>query len=1620
MANGTENVGGINVALGGNIASLEEAVRNAKRQLNTLPAEKIVKIILDEGGLQSAVSAFQKKFAGAPIQITPRLTVTGASAREMRSAIQAGLQGAGGVNLPVAFKPTSAAKAQIRRDIREGIGDIDVYFVAKWKPGAGPDNLTGEPPQGGPPASGGAGPTPGGGTPETRPPEPARQPREEIGLNAQRKAADATRRGRQETEALSKAKRDTEQKAQAEAEATARTVEREEARKAREEAQARGLFSGRGRRGTPKFVRGAASATATETPPIPEQTRAELLREVKSPEARAILGSPKAIDELVGGMGGPRTQAESLRNIVAGREEGAGERVGPKGYGSGQRFIFTGEPMGELAGAFDPEAMKALEAGIGGGNYEAFVPNFAKALSSFQSMEAGGEGAATEQDVRAALRAGREGAPTQTKGMARLTNALRAGRSKFDPQNPRHVQAYFEGAGLDAISNVLNKRKNPELANVTAGRRPGTPMGGQTKADPYVQFVQNAETGLWEAPKPHPVALGVGPYPEPETRWKPGSHDEGGEHPVTSYSGETAPGALELYDLLKTRSINPLRSWQELQKSGKPWSELIDTAKSMSELPHFAKGGRTPGGPIVVGEKGPEVLSAPAGSTVDPTEKFAGQLVEKMSGGAGGGVQRVYVVNAQEIRVGRAGASPSTKAQVQVAEVGQAARSAIAPSIEGTDLSKFSKDAQATISAARGGVGGGGGRRRGAKAATDEGPEPEGPTTRRLTPEEITANTLAQFQARAGRDVQAARLRSESQQFTTPNRSLGLTGGQILERIFGRGQETEARTQYQAAIATQKAAQAAYDTSSIKLGKLAQQQKAGTQEYTDQEAAVAGYGEAVKQAGDDVDSTRVALEAAHKPLQIIGAGFVGIATGTLLFSAGLGAIQSVLGLIGPQIEKQADQLSGFSATTQRVTADLSQQTLALHGNADAAVAAAEAQSGLGFNTAQSIGPALAQRAQIQAGNEAFSTQLDLIKASAGAAAQGGSPGITSSTGGLNILGLQTPINGTPSLFEQLGNAELAGRTHIQGGLFGTGIGNFSGINAYTQPTPVGAAVAAGATTDFNEIIARGGGTQALVQATTPVLAALQQQQVAALTGPGSSTDMQTMAAALAANNQVLTGLDATSIPNLIQSLDKLGQVYAAGASTPDPRLLLQQIASRILPAQVAGIGRQTALAQAIIPGNLALAANLTPTVPFGKTFTPTQNLLPGQNKAYQEQLGLINQIAQKYSGAVLPAQQDVNAAIQQGKQTLENFGVPPELVNQMASVGKQIQDIQVGITQEQTNLQVADYTNQIRISTRSLGDARDLWSAINGSVSDTLGGLEGQNDVLSRQSQLLGFMLQQRQINFQVASAGFQEPGLTSEERAARIDEAKTEAAYAQKQLDLQKQIAANQYQVVKISATRNITDLVAQLTLLTQGRTVTIDTAAAQAAVDILNQKEQQLQQYAQTYFQQGQKEASLMDQIITQFQQDTGQAITKYSSDIVGVFQMAGIAGAQAFTNYLSGIANWSPTNPSANGGGGGGGGKKLAATGMPLTTASSATTVTYGEAGSEAMAVIRNPRKMDMASFGGGGGGSMSVSITVTGNTVRDQNDINKIVSATADEVEKRWNRRGAQYGMRTLAG
>ena len=330
---------------------------------------------------------------------------------------------------------------------------------------------------------------------------------------------------------------------------------------------------------------------------------------------------------------------------------------------------------------------------------------------------------------------------------------------------------------------------------------------------------------------------------------------------------------------------------------------------------------------------------------------------------------------------------------------------------------------------------------------------------------------------------------------------------------------------------------------------------------------------------------------------------------------------------------------------------------------------------------------------------------------------------------------------------------------------------------------------------------------------------------------------------------------------------------------------------------------------------------------------------------------------------------------------------------QMSTAGAAIAGWQNKIAGAQAAQQWAQYSNNLRLANRSYADALAL--------AGRGGGPAGTMGALQRQGAMLGFMLSQKQIDFQTALAGFQAPGLTSEERGARQAQAILEAKIAQKQLNIQKGEFSE-------GAKRGVVDTRASISLLKQEQATQTAVAAAQKAIATEQVKLSQAQAKAQVVL--GQAEGNFATVVNT-----TRDYVSQFGGSVKEGTKV--IYGALGFTKNSRG--QWVQTS------GPGSSSDPRAAAGAPPPGGNAAgylgqfgkgAVMTVGEAGPETVAILRNPRAYNPMGSGGFGGGSGAVTVnlnlTVQGD-VKDEATIAKIVRA----VEDSFNRKAARIGMRS---
>lgn len=741
-----------------------------------------------------------------------------------------------------------------------------------------------------------------------------------------------------------------------------------------------------------------------------------------------------------------------------------------------------------------------------------------------------------------------------------------------------------------------------------------------------------------------------------------------------------------------------------------------------------------------------------------------------------------------------------------------------------------------------------------------------------------------------------------------------------------------------------------------------------------------------------------AATKASAVLKSFGAAAVGGAV-----SAGLGSVTFGLGLavtgpliqaigagletaIGPTIER----LSGFAGTTERVTGAMSDSARQLGGRAELATAQSFAQTGLATPTAEKFAPVINERVQTEAGNKALQDQIDQLHAferiQGENKGRAGDKNVTENTGGFFGFGglrstttqiadeLQTLptandllAGSEPSTTYQGKGAGHVGRVPVSASQTGDVIGFFNdalkkaGVTAVKFDTALGVSQK-----DLDK-------QAAALQKIDPRLAALVQQGRATIRNP---------------TGQVET--DPAKIFGAIQQLV---------TTAPKPEL------SELLKTQAPSVQSQEQLRLE----RLRLQTNTLGQAETGLAFAQSGPLAPAKT-------GFAPEDQKKFNSELAKTQQIYDEVNQAGTKDIQiakdfvsnafpgtNVGADfASSLDKVASIGKEISGIQIGVQTQQAALAAQQYSAQLIVAKRSLSDAKGLAGDITGASKDNLGVLERQQFLLQKQSQQLGFGQSQRQINFQTAIAGVTAPGQTGEERAARIEQAKLEAKYAQDQLNIAEKLAALGNKGFQISASRNVTDLVRQIGLLEKGREVTLNTAVAEKRILGLSKLQDKENKKVAAFYQAAVEKTNDVMGLAAQLAAATGKALYEVERQVLSTFK--DVYGGLIDT--LGGPVNTEATRTRNSSG--------AHARGIVGHTTGT-TDVTIGEAGTEAVAIVRNPRKLT-GSFGGGGA-TTTIQINLSGNTFSNDSQYKKLIRDVQDAVEKGMGRRASQLGLST---
>lgn len=534
----------------------------------------------------------------------------------------------------------------------------------------------------------------------------------------------------------------------------------------------------------------------------------------------------------------------------------------------------------------------------------------------------------------------------------------------------------------------------------------------------------------------------------------------------------------------------------------------------------------------------------------------------------------------------------------------------------------------------------------------------------------------------------------------------------------------------------------------------------------------------------------------------------------------------------------------------------------------------------------------------------------------------------------------------------------------------------------------------------------------------------------------------------------------TNAQDLNKALETTMENAATGATYQDIGRLLEGMRPQ-LDARVRGIERQAEYqSNTLIPANFARQFIASPTTPT----TALQGIAAtGAFGAATPTDGL-----DEYGDMIEELSGEVQDFVDQGLERMrDEMDIPDSVINSVKDLGNEIRSltelgetISLGMDQER-------YNEQLFLSRRALGDAVGLvgqQSASYSKLSDiSRRKVDGEKEVTySYQQQVIqatklgqlqaaqvadqremarlnrlqaldqrelariSLARSQRELNLQIALSRLQSPGETPQERAVRRREAELIAREKQRELDINKRTTERGFGIEDISYRsqqrgftiedigfrRALRDALKQAQLSESERTVQLEVRGIQKALQLT----QVVQQTKTGYLDLGITVASQVQEAVMGVQEtleaQSGQFADDFKTEVEKIFApiKKNVIETLALINGDEGGSNLPDDITSGTGGGHGEKKKKRGTTATGgIFDAKGATSFIAGEAGSESVVVLRNP-KLGMTSGGsmGGGGGVMNKTVNVTINaSVRGDGDIDRLIDkvkrAIHDEAE-----------------
>lgn len=740
----------------------------------------------------------------------------------------------------------------------------------------------------------------------------------------------------------------------------------------------------------------------------------------------------------------------------------------------------------------------------------------------------------------------------------------------------------------------------------------------------------------------------------------------------------------------------------------------------------------------------------------------------------------------------------------------------------------------------------------------------------------------------------------------------------------------------------------------------------------------------------------------------------GAITGTLIFGATLAVAQAAVQAVGTAAAPVIDKIAGYTAVAQKVNNVLADGIRQQGGYADVVTTSALAQAGFSKSVADSLNPILQRTGTIRAGNKALEEQIDLFHTAENVGFRGlfnpigSTAGLTRGTGG---------ALGTP-LFQDKGQLELltellpGGDALSRNFPLSRAFANFLVPQArqFTEFQEEGGLLTPEKIAAFNQGN-EGPGVQLVNIADIEPGArdAIKEAQEKAFIEAGvAEPERQVIRGSGGILARVGTDGEITPLRGG-GDINTFLEQSATARSRQDPALLLDALRARDLPAQRLLNREQATLGRRLNSVQFGLQALQQPILPAGT--------------------GVISGVGGASGDTALRGRtQDVVGTLQgfarEGIQQL--LGIVPEdrlgavrtELTRIQAISKEMAGYQIELFDMNVQHTVNSLNNQLRITDRTVTDLAQLSGRMPAlPFLDNLGAKQREIMLANRSLQELGqssnkigIRIQERQLNLREAIAGLGVTGETPEERALRLKALHEELADQRSLLENQKASVAIQGEVIPltwdiedITNNRNYQDALVARGLLAEEIKITVRTSEVQDQMRALQEEMSYRMGRINTDLQEGVADINLEMQTYASLVQQSADDWERTRALVGSVFDE---------------IRGDSPDGSSTSTSGGGlhdsgGSGPGYASGG--LFTTMGATPITVGEAGKETVAVLRNPRNFfaDIAT------GGVTLQISVTGNTVRSDEDLNELVRRITNEVQHSLAQQTALRGLRMPA-